>query len=350
MVLQCVMVLPYDSSHIPKHSSGGLAPAFLNTIFGKRSSSVPLRSVKQDHRSRFSSSTDSKPKSQHCIRFWIGVNCDEESQGPTKRSKDPLLSPGGSWVPPFFADLAAPPHRPPAPARAVSYSAAKVELRPAHAVTDGPIHEGTGVTSVRKRSASQHTFRLGVNIIEQQPREFISLEVSDGRCLAILLDILQSSQTQGLLSPQSIIGELDIDDRDEAIQEAMQMRKRGLASSASPLDQDVDAADLDDSNAKGLHLRLSRSHNASHMPIPNDADSDDDGGSPLIRTPVLKEEFDAVDDGRTSRSKETRHFEHLVKSRAEFPDIQITPVNAYHYGRAHSASPARFARALPSMI
>ncbi|GHJ85566.1 hypothetical protein NliqN6_1968 [Naganishia liquefaciens] len=350
LLLQCVMILPQDSSHIPKHSPEGIAPALLNTIFGKRSSSVPPSSAKQDKRSRSRQLKDGEPKVQHCIRFWIGVNCEEGARSPIKGSKEPLLSPGIGWVPPFFADLAASPRRPPAPARAVSYSSARLGPGQDGAMEEGRVNPGVCLASARKRSASQQSIRLTTNSLEKQRNGYINLEVSDGRCLTILLNILQSSQTQGLLSPQSVTGELDIDDRDEAIQEVIQIREEGLSASSSRFDQSVDPDDLDEGNTRGLHLRLSRSHDASHMSVPNGTDSDDDQARSLVRTPVLKNESDAAVDGRPSRSKEMRHFEHLVKSRAEFPDIQVTPVNAYHYERAHSASPARFARALPHII
>lgn len=349
MLLQCVMVLPENSSHVPKHSSGGIAPALLHSIFGKRSTSVPPSSAKQGQRARSRQPNDGRVNAQYCIRFWLGVSCDGSQQSPIKANEDYLLSPAAGWVPPFFADLVGSPRRPPAPARAVSYSSLKPGAAQGAAEQGERIHRADHA-SVRNRSASQHSIRLRVDSIEKPCDRFINLQVSDGRCLATLVNALQSSQTQGLLSPQSVMGELDIDDRDEAIQEVIQIREKGVSASSSRFDQSVDVTDSDGGHARGLHLRLSQSHNGSHMPHPDYADTDDEEGSPLIRTPVLKDEFDGAGDERISRSKETRNFGHLVKSRAEYPDIQITPINAYHYERAHSASPARFARALSNMF
>lgn len=350
MLLQCVMVLPPNSSHIPKHPAGGIAPALLNTIFGKRSTSVPPLSAKQGQRSRSNQRNDDRAMTQHCIRFWIRVDCDGEARSPSKAKKDPLLSPAAGWVPPFFADLVGPPRRPPSVARAVSYSSSKLSTTLTTAATEPGNANSADQTQVRRRSVSQHGMHRRSNSNSKPDLGFIDLHVSDGRCLETLVNVLQSSQTQSLLSPQSVVGELDIDDRDEAIREAMQIREKGRSALSSQFNQSVDATDGNNNNDRGLRLLLSRSHNASHMPLPGYADSDDDEGSPIIRTPVLKDDFEIAGEERASRSKETRNFGHLVKSRAELPDIQITPINAYHYERAHSASPARFTRALPNMF
>jgi hypothetical protein len=350
MLLQCVMVLPPNSSHIPKNSSGGIAPALLNTIFGKRSTSVPPLSAKQGQRSRSNQRNGDRAMTHHCIRFWIRVDCDGEARIPIKAKNDTLLSPGAGWVPPFFADLVGPPRRPPSAARAVSYSSSKLNTTSTAAAAEPGQANSADQAPMRQRSVSQHSMRRRANSNQKPDHRFIDLHVSDGRCLETLVNVLQSSQTQSLLSPQSVIGELEIDDRDEAIREAMQIREKGRSALSSQFDQSVDVTDGDGSNDRGLHLLLSRSHNGSHMPLPGYADSDDDEGSPIIRTPVFKDEFEAAGEERASRSKETRNFGHLVKSRAELPDIQITPINAYHYERAHSASPARFTRALPNMF
>jgi hypothetical protein len=251
------------------------------------------------------------------------------------------MAPVAPWVPPFFSDFVGQSRRPPNVKRAVSYT----NPVGSPAALGASLDSGTG----RKRSSSQYGIRLGTQPTEDPDLRFINLQVSDGRCMETLVEAIQSSQTQGLLSPHSVMGELDIDDRDEAIQEAMRVREKAAAYAEDEVDTPADRNNASGMTTKGLNLRLSGSYHGSHIPLSRPGDSDDEEeGSIIIKTPVLKDEGD-TDGERVSRSKEKRGFSHIVKSRAEHPDIQITPVNAFFYERAHSASPARFNGALPPL-
>ncbi|KAJ9105934.1 hypothetical protein QFC20_004172 [Naganishia adeliensis] len=294
-------------------------------------------------------STQSKSADQamtpdrHCIRFWIKVCCESDTADPTiSPAKDTLLAPTAPWVPPFFSDLVGQNRRPSPVKRAVSHTSPAFYSPAAPPVPSIP-------DTRRKRSSSQYGVRLGIHTAEQLDLRFISLHVSDGRCLETLVEAIQSSQTQGLLSPHPVIGDLDIDDRDEAIQEAMRVREKAAAYQPDDNDAPTDRNNASGMTTKGLNLHLSGSYYGSHIPSSRQGDSDEEEeNSILIKTPVSKDECD-TDDERASRSKEKRGFSHIVKSRAEHPDIQITPVNAFYYERAHSASPARFNSALPSI-
>lgn len=341
MMLQCVMTLPADSPHTPKNVHGGIGPAFLNTILGKRSVSHPRMSSEQQ-RQQSKSADQAMTPDRHCIRFWIKVCCESDTADPTiSPAKDTLLAPTAPWVPPFFSDLVGQNRRPSPMKRAVSHTSPAFSSPAAPPVRSIP-------DTRRKRSSSQYGVRLGIHTAEQLDLRFISLHVSDGRCLETLVEAIQSSQTQGLLSPHSVIGDLDIDDRDEAIQEAMRVREKAAAYQPDDNDAPTDRNNASGMTTKGLNLHLSGSYYGSRIPSSRQGDSDEEEeNSILIKTPVSKDECD-TDDERASRSKEKRGFSHIVKSRAEHPDIQITPVNAFYYERAHSASPARFNSALPS--
>lgn len=357
MMLQCVMNLSPESPHIPKNAHGGISPAFLNTIFGRRSASVPPLSSERQQRSQSRSSSPTMMPERHCIRFWIKICCECDTTDPLKPTKDALLSPAAAWVPPFFSDLVGQTRRPPPMTRAVSYSHAtrtpSVASIPGTRTTarspmtgEALLHQD--LVSGRKRSSSQRSMRLAAHNGEHLNSRYISLQVSDGRCLGTLVEALQSSQAPGLLSPRSVIGELDIDDRDEAIQEAMRVREKAAGCQPSSTGNSKGTANSSDITMRGLNLRLSGSYGGSRIPSPGQGDSDEEEEkSPLIKTSVLNNEVDMEE--RTSRSREKTGFSHIVKSRAEHPDIQITPVNAFYYERAHSASPARFTRALPLM-
>lgn len=321
-----------------------MGTAFFNTILGKRSVSLPRMSSEQQ-RQQSKAAEKALTSDRHCIRFWIKVCCESETAGPTLSSTDgALLAPTAPWVPPFFSDLVGQNRRPPSMKRASSYTVPAFSSAAAP-----PVEEPSIPDTGRKRSSSQYGVRLGIHTAEQLDLRFISLHVSDGRCLETLVEAIQSSQTQGLLSPHSVIGDLDIDDRDEAIQEAMRVREKAAAYQPDDNDSPTDRNNASGITTKGLNLRLSGSYNASHVPSSRQGDSDEEeANSIIINTPVLKDERDTENE-RASRSKEKRGFSHIVKSRAERPDIQITPVNAFYYERAHSASPARFNSALPSM-
>jgi hypothetical protein len=164
------------------------------------------------------------------------------------------------------------------------------------------------------------------------------------------VDAFQSSQTQGLLSPHSIIGELEIDDRDEAIQEANRVRQ----TTTNVSDENVDEAPgkpirPEEHRLRGLNLKLSSSYEASNIPPASPVDSDDGERTPILHTPILRDVTESEEEERPARSKERKDFSHIVKTRAEHPEIHITPVNAFYYDRAHSASPARFSKAFPSI-
>lgn len=339
MVLQCVMTLPSDSPHSSRNGQGGLAPALLNSILGKRSVSLPRISSGRQHRSQSRGSDGRMSSNQDCIRFWIKVSSESTAADQTTPStRETLLAPVAPWVPPFFSDLVGQSRRPPNVKRAVSYT--------------NPAAHGTrsGSDTGRKRSSSQYGLRLGPQSSEKPDLRFIRLQVSDGRCMETLVEAIQSSQTQGLLSPHSVIGDLDIDDRDEAIQEATKVREKTAANEQDDIDSPGDRNNASGMTTKGLNLHLSGSYHGSHIAFCRSGDSEDDEeGSIIINTPVLKDECD-TDNERASRSKEKRGVSHLVKTRAEHPDIQITPVNAFFYERAHSASPARFSSALPALL
>lgn len=146
------------------------------------------------------------------------------------------------------------------------------------------------------------------------------------------------------------MGELEIDDRDEAIQEAIRVRQTSTTRRHQKSgDLPSEPRRPEEQRLRGLNLKLSSSYEGSNIPPSSPADSDEGECTPILRTPVLKDGVEAEQEERPARSKERKDFSHIVKTRAEQPDILITPVNAFYYERAHSASPARFSKALPSI-
>ncbi|KAJ9125330.1 hypothetical protein QFC22_000287 [Naganishia vaughanmartiniae] len=352
------MTLPNDSPHIPTGLKR-MAPALLNTLFGKRSASVPpLSSTAKPSRSRTGTPTsEDSMQNRHCLRFWMRVCCECEATGSPKSGNELLLSPSLGWMPPFFSELVGQPTRPPLLLRTVSQP---VEMATAlDTIVTSPRKDAHPAPSSglpkrypalgRQRSVSQRTTKV-LDLQAAASSRWIDIRVSDDRCLETLVNAFQSSQTQGLLSPHSIMGELDIDDRDEASQEAARVR---LTATNVSDEKDGDSPSKprrpEEHRLRGLNLKLSSSYETSNLPPSSPADSDDGDSTPILHTPILKDGVEAEEEERPARSKERKDFSHLVKTHAEYPEIHITPLNAFYYDRAHSASPARFSKAFSSI-
>ncbi|KAJ9108983.1 hypothetical protein QFC21_000306 [Naganishia friedmannii] len=138
------------------------------------------------------------------------------------------------------------------------------------------------------------------------------------------------------------MGELEIDDRDEAIQEANRVRQKATQTSdENSGDSPGKPRHPEEHRLRGLNLKLSSSYEGSNIPPSSPADSDDGEGTPILHTPEMKDEVGPEEEERPARSKERKDFSHIVKTRAEHPEIHITPVNAFYYERAHTFLPTK---------